>query len=144
MNKDDGRMLHIQISVVGSYLNIMVVSTRNDNVCYNCNLNEKDLGNINEGFKQYKGIYEIYKGLNSNDLYEISKCQEMISYIDNLLLNQEPFCFWKTEKEYGQAVNLFNDKKKWAELTKKVMETDFSWSLSADKYLELYKTLMQE
>ena len=75
MNKDDGRMLHIQISVVGSYLNIMVVSTRNDNVCYNCNLSGDDLGNINEGFKQYKGIYEIYKGLNEY----IDKCNDKIN-----------------------------------------------------------------
>ena len=54
MNKDDG-MFHIQLSVVGSYLNIMVVSTRNENVCYNCNLTVDDLGNINEESKQYKG-----------------------------------------------------------------------------------------
>ena len=41
-----------------------------------------------------------------------------------------------------RAVNLFNDCEKWGALTKKVMETDFSWDLSADKYLRLYEDLI--
>lgn len=41
----------------------------------------------------------------------------------------------------GRAVELFKDKEKWIALTKKVMETDFSWNVSAKKYLELYNEL---
>lgn len=41
----------------------------------------------------------------------------------------------------ARAVDLFKDKKKWAELVKKVMETDFSWSVSAKKYMDLYRNI---
>lgn len=39
------------------------------------------------------------------------------------------------------AVTLFNDAKKWKNLVKKVMETDFSWQVSAQKYIDLYEKL---
>ena len=42
----------------------------------------------------------------------------------------------------GRAVELFRDKKNWIELTKKVMETDFSWNASAKEYIKLYSDLM--
>lgn len=44
----------------------------------------------------------------------------------------------------ARAIELFKDKKSWKSLTKKVMETDFSWNASAQKYLELYSKLMSE
>ena len=44
----------------------------------------------------------------------------------------------------ARAVNLFKDKAAWGALTKKVMETDFSWDASADKYLCLYEDLAKE
>jgi len=43
-----------------------------------------------------------------------------------------------------RAVDLFSDKEKWNTLTKNVMDTDFSWSVSADKYLQLYTELEAE
>ena len=44
----------------------------------------------------------------------------------------------------AKAVNLFYDKEKWTDLTKKVMNVDFSWSASADKYLQMYNELEEE
>ena len=41
----------------------------------------------------------------------------------------------------ARAVNLFKDKAAWSALTKKVMETDFSWNASACEYLKLYNDL---
>lgn len=41
----------------------------------------------------------------------------------------------------GRAVELFDDKKNWSTLCKKAMETDFSWSASANKYIALYNEL---
>lgn len=40
-----------------------------------------------------------------------------------------------------RAVNLYKDKNKWSALLKNVMETDFSWSVSAKKYLDLYRNI---
>ena len=44
----------------------------------------------------------------------------------------------------ARAIELYHDKEKWALLTKKVMETDFSWNASAEKYLKLYNELSKE
>ena len=44
----------------------------------------------------------------------------------------------------GRAVSLFGDKEKWNALTKKVMETDFSWDVSAKEYIKLYTELSKE
>ncbi len=41
----------------------------------------------------------------------------------------------------ARAVELYNDKKKWAALLKTVMDTDFSWSVSAKKYIDLYRNV---
>lgn len=42
------------------------------------------------------------------------------------------------------AVSVFrNDKKAWAGLVSNAMQTDFSWSASAGKYMELYKDLLK-
>ncbi|MBR2296906.1 MAG: glycogen synthase GlgA [Clostridia bacterium] len=40
-----------------------------------------------------------------------------------------------------RAVELFRDEKKWTDLVKKIMEIDFSWGVSAEKYVNLYKKL---
>ena len=40
-----------------------------------------------------------------------------------------------------RAVELFKNSKKWEELVKKIMEIDFSWDVSAKKYVDLYKKL---
>ena len=41
----------------------------------------------------------------------------------------------------SRAVELYHDKKKWKALVKTAMETDFSWSVSAEKYIELYRKI---
>lgn len=44
----------------------------------------------------------------------------------------------------GRAVELFEEKEKWTLLCQKAMETDFSWNVSADKYIALYNELSEE
>lgn len=39
------------------------------------------------------------------------------------------------------ALTLYKDSKKWGRLVKKVMNTDFSWNTSAEKYLAMYRDL---
>lgn len=39
------------------------------------------------------------------------------------------------------AAELYKDKEKWQELTKRAISSDFSWSKSAVKYIELYRNL---
>lgn len=45
-------------------------------------------------------------------------------------------------KEVKRAVTIFEDKKTWTKIMKNGMKADFSWSSSAKKYLELYKTTL--
>ncbi len=45
-------------------------------------------------------------------------------------------------KEIKRALNVFEDKKSWIKIMKNGMKADFSWSSSAKKYLELYKTTL--
>ncbi len=42
----------------------------------------------------------------------------------------------------GRAVELYNDEKKWDALVRKIMDIDFSWNVSAKKYIDLYKKLI--
>lgn len=42
----------------------------------------------------------------------------------------------------GEALLLFADKERWAELMREGMERDFSWSASAEQYAELYNSLL--
>ncbi|MCL5019924.1 MAG: hypothetical protein M1426_05620, partial [Patescibacteria group bacterium] len=42
----------------------------------------------------------------------------------------------------SRGVNLFHDQEKWKKLMSKGMMMDFSWEASAEKYLELYNSLM--
>lgn len=42
-----------------------------------------------------------------------------------------------------RAYALFKDKKKWSSLVRYAMNCDFSWDVSAEKYIELYKNLLE-
>lgn len=44
----------------------------------------------------------------------------------------------------GRAVELFQNVEKWNELVKKIMKIDFSWDVSAKKYLDMYEKLIGE
>ena len=57
------------------------------------------------------------------------------------------FVFKKYEKaafvrEFKRAVNTFKDKKTWTKIMKNGMKSDFSWTSSAKKYIDLYKTVL--
>lgn len=43
-----------------------------------------------------------------------------------------------------RAIELFHDKRKWALMCKKIMEIDFSWNASAEKYIDLYRDMTGE
>jgi starch synthase len=45
-------------------------------------------------------------------------------------------------KELKRAIKLFDDKKTWQKIMKSGMKSDFSWDLSAKRYIELYKTIL--
>lgn len=40
------------------------------------------------------------------------------------------------------ALSLYNEHEKWSELVRNVMKVDFSWTVSAKKYIDIYKSLM--
>ena len=40
------------------------------------------------------------------------------------------------------AVNLYNDKEKREAFVTKIMNTDFSWNISAKKYIEMYSGIL--
>ena len=40
------------------------------------------------------------------------------------------------------AIKLYNDKEKRNAFVQKIMNTDFSWNVSAKKYLEMYKGIL--
>ena len=40
-----------------------------------------------------------------------------------------------------RAINLYSDQKEWQRLMKRGMKQDFSWQVSADKYVKLYSKL---
>lgn len=42
-----------------------------------------------------------------------------------------------------EALELYRDKQAWSELVHKAMMTDFSWTVSAEKYDSLYKSLLE-
>lgn len=43
-----------------------------------------------------------------------------------------------------RAVELYRDEKSWKEFAKHAMKTDFSWNVSAEKYLKLYEDAAQQ
>jgi len=43
----------------------------------------------------------------------------------------------------SRAVNFYySNRKEWANIVRKIMQLDFSWSASANKYLNLYRELI--
>src|SRR4030067_54566 len=46
-------------------------------------------------------------------------------------------------KELKRALKLFEDKKKWTKIMRNGMKIDFSWNASAKKYVDLYKTILE-
>ena len=44
----------------------------------------------------------------------------------------------------ARAVELYKDKKKWTSLVKTAMKTDFSWNVSANKYIEMYRNVINK
>ncbi len=45
-------------------------------------------------------------------------------------------------KELKRALTVFKDKKTWTKIIRNGMKSDFSWNSSAKKYIELYKTVL--
>lgn len=45
-------------------------------------------------------------------------------------------------KELQRALTIYEDKKTWQKIMKNGMKVDFSWGISAKKYIELYKTIL--
>ncbi len=45
-------------------------------------------------------------------------------------------------KELKRAIKVFEDKKAWNKIMKNGMKSDFSWNSSAKKYIDLYKTVL--
>ena len=45
-------------------------------------------------------------------------------------------------KELKRALNVFEDEKTWQKIMRSGMKSDFSWKSSAKKYIELYKTVL--
>ncbi len=45
-------------------------------------------------------------------------------------------------KEIKRALKIFQDKEEWTKIIKNGMKSDFSWNSSAKKYVELYKTVV--
>jgi len=45
-------------------------------------------------------------------------------------------------KELHRALKIFDDKKTWTKIMKNGMKSDFSWNSSAKKYIDLYKTIL--
>lgn len=46
-------------------------------------------------------------------------------------------------KELKHALKLFQDKKKWNKIMRNGMKMDFSWHASAKRYVDLYKTILE-
>ncbi|MFK5883190.1 MAG: glycogen synthase GlgA [Candidatus Izemoplasma sp.] len=45
---------------------------------------------------------------------------------------------------FNQAIEVYKDKPTWNKLVKNAMNEDFSWEMSAGKYIDLFKKLMEE
>lgn len=43
-----------------------------------------------------------------------------------------------------RAISVYEDKKKWERLVKRAMKEDYSWRMSGKKYLEMYKSLLNQ
>ncbi|MCK4903362.1 MAG: hypothetical protein KAS35_01635, partial [Candidatus Marinimicrobia bacterium] len=63
--------------------------------------------------------------------------------------NGDGFIFYKyTSKELirtvQKAVKMYDDTKTWKKLIRNGMKMDFSWSNSAEKYINLYTKILEE
>jgi starch synthase len=45
-------------------------------------------------------------------------------------------------KEVKRAIKTYDNKKLWQKIMRSGMKSDFSWDLSAKRYIELYKTIL--
>jgi starch synthase len=45
-------------------------------------------------------------------------------------------------KELQRALTIYQDKKTWLKIMRSGMKVDFSWGISAKKYIDLYKTIL--
>jgi shikimate dehydrogenase len=69
-----------------------------------------------------KTAYAVAKHLGAQAIYKVSRsfeCEEVITY-----------------------KKLYENHTEWAELVKNVMKVDFSWTVSAKKYIDIYTSLM--
>ncbi|KAA0238235.1 MAG: glycogen synthase GlgA, partial [Chlorobiota bacterium] len=46
--------------------------------------------------------------------------------------------------EVKRAIKVYQDKETWDKIVRAGMKEDFSWHSSAKKYIELYKTILDE
>jgi starch synthase len=42
----------------------------------------------------------------------------------------------------NRAIKLYQDKEKWQAMQKRIMEEDFSWEISAKRYLDIYEKMI--
>ena len=47
-------------------------------------------------------------------------------------------------KEIKRALKIYKDTETWNKIVRSAMKEDFSWHSSAKKYIELYKTILNE
>ena len=80
---------------------------------------------VREAGGLYDTIKPYYEGDGNGFTFAAYNARDMLSVID-------------------QAIALYHDKEKWTALVKKVMKTDFSWNVSAEKYAELFLSLSPE
>lgn len=76
------------------------------------------------------GLYDSIKGYFEED--------------GKLYGNGFTFAGYSSEELYDRllaAEGLYRQNEKWERLVKRIMETDFSWSVSAQKYLEMYQEI---
>ena len=66
--------------------------------------------------------YNEYEGTGNGFSFHNYNAHEMMAVID-------------------YAIGIYADREKWQELVTNVMTTDFSWNVSAEKYLVLYQNL---
>ncbi|MBQ7647038.1 MAG: starch synthase, partial [Clostridia bacterium] len=53
-----------------------------------------------------------------------------------------PYSAMELHNALNRAIGCFYNKYEWDKLVKKVMNTDFSWNAAADRYNELYGSLL--
>ena len=77
------------------------------------------------------GLYDSIKGYYKNEKGEI--CGNGFTFAN--------YSSYELADRMYAAKALYEDKPTWKKLVSKIMKTDFSWQLSAKKYLEMYQSL---